>query len=50
MTGGDAEPPAVPVSTDMRNVEFELEGVPMKISVFDPIEIMSKVSECFLIV
>ncbi|KAF2354546.1 Bromodomain [Trinorchestia longiramus] len=42
LISGDPEPPPVPFSTDMKNVEFELEGKPMKISVYDPIEILSK--------
>uniref|UniRef100_A0A2P2I9J7 Peregrin-like n=1 Tax=Hirondellea gigas TaxID=1518452 RepID=A0A2P2I9J7_9CRUS len=42
MTGGEPEPPPVPFSTDMKNVEFELDGKPMKISVYDPIEVLSK--------
>ena len=43
ISAGEPEPPPVPFSTDMKNVEFELDGKPMKISVYDPIEVISKV-------
>ena len=43
ITGGEPEPPPVPFSTDMKNVEFELDGKQMRISVYDPIEVLSKV-------
>lgn len=39
----DPEPPSVPYSHDMKTVEFEVDGKLTRLSVYDPIEILSKV-------
>ncbi|KAK4301931.1 hypothetical protein Pmani_025958 [Petrolisthes manimaculis] len=38
----EPEPPSVPYSHDMKTVEFELDGKVTRLSVYDPIEILSK--------
>lgn len=39
----DPEPPSIPYSHDMKTVEFEVDGKLTRLSVYDPIEILSKV-------
>ncbi|XP_063845225.1 bromodomain-containing protein 1-like isoform X2 [Scylla paramamosain] len=41
----EPEPPSVPYSHDMKTVEFEVDGKLTRLSVYDPIEILSKVHE-----
>lgn len=41
----EPEPPSIPYSHDMKAVEFEVDGKLTRLSVYDPIEILSKV--CF---
>ncbi|CAL4128531.1 unnamed protein product, partial [Meganyctiphanes norvegica] len=38
----EPEPPAIPYSHDMKTVEFQLDGKEITLSVYDPIEILSK--------
>lgn len=38
----DPEPPSIPYSHDMKTVEFEVDGKLTRLSVYDPIEILSK--------
>lgn len=41
----DPEPPSIPYSHDMKTVEFEVDGKLTRLSVYDPIEILSKVGD-----
>lgn len=40
----EAEPLPIPMSTDLKMVEFELDGKIANLSVYDSIEIISKVN------
>lgn len=44
----EPEPPSVPYSHDMKTVEFELDGKVTRLSVYDPIEILSKVGVFYM--